>query len=360
MTTMTFDIAVIGGGMAGASVAAELAQRRSVVLLEAEPMAGVRSTGRSAASYLPSYGSPAVRRLTVASRPLFDAWSSALNVELLRPRPLIWLSTDAVSEAAAARMLQENASLRALTPAEASALCPALRPERILMALLDSFAMDIDVSGLHQGSLSELKRRKGLVFYRAPVMHLRRSTGASLVMAGEHTISCGAVVNGAGAWADDVAERAGVPPVGLQPKLRSAFISKPQPHSALTGPALVADACERWYFKPEVGSVLASPADQTASPPCDARPDELAITQAIDAINEVTTLGLRSVVLAWAGLRTFAPDGHQSSGLARTMTGSASSPAKVATAFRWPQPLPSWLQTSSTTEHSPTSCADME
>lgn len=85
MTTMTSDIAVIGAGMAGASVAAVLAQRWSVVLLEAEPMAGVHSTGRSAASYLPSYGSPAVRRLTVASRPLFDAWSSALGVELLRP-----------------------------------------------------------------------------------------------------------------------------------------------------------------------------------------------------------------------------------------------------------------------------------
>lgn len=221
---------------------------------------------------------------------------------------MIWLSTDAVSEADAARMLQENASLLALTPAEAYALCPTLRPERILTALLDSSAMDIDVSGLHQGYLSELKRRKGLVVYRSPVATLRRSIGAWLVTAGEHTISCGAVVNAAGAWADDVAERAGVPPVGLQPKLRSAFISKPQSHSALAGSALVADTCERWYFKPEGGSVLASPADQTESPPCDARPDELAIAQAIDSINEVTTLGLRSVLRAWAGLRTFAPD----------------------------------------------------
>lgn len=308
MTKMTCDVAVIGGGMAGASVAAELAQRRSVVLLEAEPVAGVHSTGRSAASYLPSYGGQAVRRLTVASRPLFDAWSSALGIELMRPRPLIWLSSDAASDEAAARMLRENVSLQSLTAAQATALCPVLRPERILTALLDSSAMDIDVAGLHHGYLSELKRRRGRVFYKAPVTQIRRSPGAWLVTVGEHTISCGAVVNAAGAWVDEVAERADVPPVGVQPKLRSAFTSKPQSDAAIAGSALVADACERWYFKPEVGSVLASPADESDSPPCDARPDEVAIAQAIDAINEATTLRLRSVMRAWAGLRSFVPD----------------------------------------------------
>jgi glycine/D-amino acid oxidase-like deaminating enzyme len=117
-----------------------------------------------------------------------------------------------------------------------------------------------------------------------------------------------AVVNAAGAWVDELAERADVPPVGVQPKLRSAFISKPHADAASAGSALVADACERWYFKPEVGSVLASPADESDSPPCDARPDELAIARAIDAINEATTLRLRSVTRAWAGLRSFAPD----------------------------------------------------
>jgi D-arginine dehydrogenase len=308
MTSITCDVAVIGGGMAGASVAAELADHGTVVLVEAEHALGAHSTGRSAASYLPSYGGQVVRQLTVASRPLFDAWSERLEIGLLHPRPLLWLATDADSERANHSRLQADATLQSLTPTEAMSLCPALEGDAIVSALLDSSAMDIDVASLHQAYVSELKRRKGTVVMNARVTGVQRAGSTWTVTAGDHRIQCATVVNAAGAWVDEVAQSASVPCIGVRPKRRTAFVSRPKFGAELGSWALVIDACERWYFKPEGGAVLASPAEESESTPCDARPDELAIARAIEAINEVTKLGIRSVDHAWAGLRSFVPD----------------------------------------------------
>lgn len=308
MRRVVCDVAVIGGGMGGASVAAELAANLSVVLVEAESSAGAHSTGRSAAAFLPSYGGPVVRQLTAASRALYDARSTELGVELLRPRPLIWLGTDADGGRAVAQTVQENGSLVPLTVSEAVAMFPPLRPERVAAAALDSSATDIDVASLHQAYLSDLKHRKGTILLHAPAREIRRTGSTWEVTAGDCVISCAKVVNAAGAWADDVARRAGVPTVGLQPKRRTAFISPPVYTGEVSGLPLLSDSLERWYVKPEAGLLLGSPADETDSPPCDAKPDELEIARAIDEINEVTTLGLRSVRHAWAGLRSFVAD----------------------------------------------------
>ncbi|MGB3375957.1 MAG: FAD-binding oxidoreductase [Microbacterium sp.] len=308
MRRVVCDVAVIGGGMGGASVAAELAATLSVALVEAESAAGEHSTGRSAAAFLPSYGGPVVRQLTVASRPLYDARSAELGFELLNPRPLIWLGTNTQGAEAVDGMVAKNDSLVPLPAIEAVALFPPLRPERVAAAALDSSATDIDVAALHQAYLADLKNRKGSILLRSPAQEIRQVGSAWEVTAGDSVITCAKVVNAAGAWADEVAQRASVPTIGLRPKRRTAFVSPPVFAGEIAELPLLSESLERWYVKPEAGLALGSPADESDSAPGDVKPDELEIARAIDEINEVTTLGLRSVRRAWAGLRSFVAD----------------------------------------------------
>jgi D-arginine dehydrogenase len=295
--------------MAGASVAAEIARERSVIVLEAEPVVGRHSTGRSAASYLPSYGSGAVRALTVASRGLYDEMSAVAGVPLLTPRAQLSVATDTGSAAALDAGLAEYDHLQRLSPAQALRLCPALRPDVVLGGALDESSMDIDVAALHQAYLALLTRRGGVLMRSAPVERIRSMPGGSWELeAGGRLIACDQVVDAAGAWVDEVAALAGVPPVGIQPKRRTIFLSPVRGTADIAGWPIVVDTCERWYFKPDGDHVLVSPAEEADCPPSDAKPDELAIAACLDAVNAVTTLGLRSVSHSWAGLRSFVPD----------------------------------------------------
>jgi D-arginine dehydrogenase len=306
---LSCDVVVVGAGMAGASVAAEIARERSVIVLEAEEVAGRHSTGRSAASYLPSYGSGPVRALTVASRALYDEMSVVAGVPLLTPRPQLSIATDPVSAAALDALLEQYDHLKAVSAERARRLCPVLRPDTVLGGALDTSSMDIDVAALHQAYLSLVRQRGGALRRSAPVERIRstRSGSWEVEAAGLH-ISCDVVVDAAGAWVDEVAAAAGVPPIGIQPKRRTIFYSPVRSPGGMAGWPILVDACERWYFKPEGDHVLVSPAEETDCPPSDARPDELAIAACLDAVNAVTTLQLRSVSHSWAGLRSFVPD----------------------------------------------------
>lgn len=295
--------------MAGVSLAAAVAPERTVVLVEAEPQLAHHSTGRSAAAYLPSYGGRVARALTVASRVLYDELSEERDDPLLQARSLLLLSVDDPSERAVDALVAGSGPVERIDTAAAVRLCPALRPERIRNAGLDGGGMDIDVAGLHNAYLRRLRGAGGTVLRSAPLRRLERRGPGWQVVAGEDPIHAGVVVDAAGAWADQVAARAGVAPIGLVPRRRSAFISPIRDGLGVRRDwPLVNDGLERWYFKPEAGGVLVSPADETPSEPCDARPDELEIARAIEEINEVTTLGLRSVSHAWAGLRSFVAD----------------------------------------------------
>ncbi|RLK55288.1 NAD(P)/FAD-dependent oxidoreductase [Actinokineospora cianjurensis] len=286
---MGYDVVVVGGGMAGVSVAAELAAHRSVVVVEAEAELAWHSTGRSAALYAPSYGGPVVRALTAASAPLFGDG-------VLSPRPMLW-----VGEVGGLDGVEE------LTEAAARELCPVLRPGRFDRFAVDAGTMDIDVMGLHQRYVQRLRAAGGEIRRGAPVTALRRDGQGWRVTAGTEEIVAGTVVNAAGAWVDRIAGLAGVPALGLRPLRRTIAIAT-GPTPVGQGWPLVADVGDTFYFRPEGPGVLVSPADETPVDPGDAKPDDLDIALAVDRVNEVTTLGLRSVRTAWAGLRTFAPD----------------------------------------------------
>ena len=302
------DVLVVGGGMAGVSIAYELAAATRVVLVEKEARLAYHTTGRSAAMYLQSYGNAVVRALTVASWDDFEALRGLVDGHpLLLPKPLLWTADEAALPHLEA-LLRTDAPLRRLTGAEAVERCPALRPDRIVAAAEDVHAMEIDVDLVHRAYLQGLRQRDGEVRVLAEAAALERHDEGWRIEVAGGEVTARTVVDAAGAWADVVAARAGVPPVGLRPLRRTIFTSPVSGWSDLDRWPFIGDAGDRFYFKGEHDQVLVSPADEIPDEPRDARPEEVDVAAAMEVVNQFTTLGLRSVRSAWAGLRTFAPD----------------------------------------------------
>lgn len=303
---MTGAAVVVGGGIAGVSVAAELAGAGvDVTLLEAEATLAQHTTGRSAAMYLPGYGNAVVRALTAASATDYAALADEAGTPILTPRSTMWVGGPDDVDALDA-MTAENDAVRRTGPDEVLARSPVLRPDRIAGGLVDDAGSEIDVGVLHQAYVRRLTRAGGTIEREARVDAVQRDGDGWRVAAADRTWTADLLVDAAGAWADEVATLAGVPTVGLAPLRRTLFTS-PVGTDLAPGP-LVCDVHDRWYFRVDPGVALVSPADETPSPPCDARPEDLDVARALEAVREVTTLALRSVRSAWAGLRTFAPD----------------------------------------------------
>src|SRR5438270_1756973 len=309
--TLHVDVAVIGGGIGGISVASELALDRSVVVIEAEREPGLHATGRSAASYVPSYGPPMVRRLTAASLPDFDALSDEVGRALLIPRPVLYVA-DAARVPALARLLvaQRGGPVREIAVRDALRLCPGLRPDVLVRTAIDESASDLDVAGVLEAFAARLRARGGRIVLGGRVTSIRRGLTTWTVQAGPTLVVAGEVVNAAGAWADPVARLAELPSLNIQPRRRSIFLARSLQVRPPAGWPFTLAADETFYFKDEGESVLVSPADATPVEPHDARPDELQIARVIEAVNRMTTLGIRSVAQSWAGLRSFAADGE--------------------------------------------------
>jgi D-arginine dehydrogenase len=307
------DAVVVGGGIAGVSAAHFLAQEGAAVLVvEREPVLAHHTTGRSAALYMENYGSVPVRRLALASRPFLAAPPDGLaDADLLSPRPALEVGGPGRAEELdrrAARGTDLVSGIQLLSPAEVVALCPVVRVEQISGGVLDPGSMDIDVMALHQAFVRGLRRAGGAVRTAAPVVALDRVGGNWRVRMPDGELTAPIVVNAAGAWGDQLAGLAGVRPVGLRPLRRTAFtVGVPAEIDPRAWP-LVHDLDEGWYFKPEGDGLLCSLADEAPDEPRDPRPRDEDVALALDRINAATTLGLRSVRTAWAGLRTFAPD----------------------------------------------------
>jgi D-arginine dehydrogenase len=306
------DFLVIGGGMAGASAGYFLSRHGTVTLLEMEAAPGYHSTGRSAALFSEYYGNRAVKRLTAASRSFFtEPPPGFADGPLVSPRGVVALCPAGAEEAFAAVFedgLTAPVPVQEIDAGEVERRCPIVRPGWFSRAMLKPAAMDIDVDLLHQGFLRGIRAAGGTVVTRARVSSLTRDGGVwrAGTDAGEFTGS--AVVNAAGAWADEVAALARVRRAGLVPLRRTAFIIDLPDGTDAAGWPMVADVTETFYFKPESGRLLVSPVDATPAPPGDVRPDEVDVARALDRVQEVTTLRIRRVAYAWAGLRTAVAD----------------------------------------------------
>ena len=305
------SIIVIGAGIAGASAAWALAARCSVILLEQADAPGYHASGRSASVLSETSGHRVVCALAAASRSFFESPPAGfVDHSLLSPRGLLW-----VGELADVELLDELAnsaraiapSVRRLTPAEVLERVPHFHPETIAGGgTFEPDAMAIDTDALLQGFVRGFRQRGGRLITSSEVTKLRRDGDMWEVTTSAHMQRAPVVINAAGAWGDVIAERAGVPTLGLEPMRRTACIA------ALAdvdpGWPLVMDVAGRYYFEPESGGLLISPADATRSEPCDARAEEIDVALALDRVQQATTLPVRSVRRAWAGLRTFSPD----------------------------------------------------
>ena len=307
------DFLIIGAGIAAASVAYWLAPHGRVTVLEREAQPGYHSTGRSAALFMESYGTAQVRALTMASRAFFDNPPEGFSQHpLISARGAMMVATQGEDALLAEqwevfRSVTPNARL--LDSAQACALVPVLRPEKVLGAVLEPDAADMDVDAIHQGFLRGLRRAGGQVICNAEVTALSRAGDTWRVQAGGQTYEAPVVINAAGAWADVVAAMAGVRPIGLEPRRRSAFIfAPPEGTNTATWP-LTAGITEGWYFKPDAGMLLGSPANADPVAPQDIQPEELDVAMAIHRIEEMTTLTIRRPTRTWAGLRSFVADG---------------------------------------------------
>lgn len=301
------DVLVVGGGMAGVSIGFELAADLRLMVVDMERAFAFHTTGRSAAMFLETYGSQTIRTLTTASREHLEDGTGGRRI--LNSLPMLYVARP--GRGVAVRAL--HAQVRRLAPdvelldaAEAVQLQPMLRPDAVELALLEPGAMEIDVAALHAEYVAGLRSRGAATIVDSRVVSAERVNGAwAVTMSDGRIVHAGVVVNAAGAWADDVATRFGVLPIGLRPLRRTAFmVAAPQRASA----PMIAEVDDAFYLKPDAGKLLCSPADETLQAPTDARPDELEIARAIEAINEMTNLDIRHVTASWAGLRTFAAD----------------------------------------------------
>jgi D-arginine dehydrogenase len=310
-TATHFDVIVLGAGMAGASVAAELAPQRRVLLLELEDQPGRHTTGRSAAMFFESYGNATVRGLTRASRAFLEQPPEGFaDVPLMSPRAALFVAgPDAVPRLQdMLGSFQEGTGLKPLPREEALRQVPILRPEVVAAAALDDSGRDMEVAAILQGYLRLLRRAGAQVVLGAGELSLHRQAGQWTVDSRAGRFQAPVLVNATGAWADVVARQAGARPVGLQPMRRTAMtIPAPEGHDTRHWP-MVIDVDETVYFKPDAGQFLLSPANEDPMDPCDVAPEELDIAIAVDRFEALTTHPVRRIAHRWAGLRSFVAD----------------------------------------------------
>lgn len=303
-----FDYAVVGAGMAGASLAAELAAMAPagcrIVLLEAEERPGYHSTGRSAAFWEACYGGPDIVPLTLASGQYLREHG------FLRPRGALYIGQEQDAGAMARferRFAGTGASFRRMGRAELTAHIPGLR-DGWCHAIWQPDCADIDVAALHGHYLSAAARSGVTLLTRFRLMRLhRRPDDWTLLAEDGRSVQAGIVINAAGAWADGIAELAGLPPKGIQPLRRTVAQVRTNPAATADLP-LVLDINGGFYFRPEAGRLWLSPHDETPCAPCDAAPEELDVAVAIARLEQVVDWRVEAVERRWAGLRSFAPD----------------------------------------------------
>ena len=296
-----YDVAIVGAGMAGASLAAAIAPHASVLLIEAEDAPGYHATGRSAAFWSETYGGPGVQPLTTASGAVLRSGG------FLEPLGSLHIGRTADMPAIEAFLAEFESSGIVLDRVDPAALVPGLRDDWTL-GVLEASSAYIDVAAFHADSLARARRAGAEMIVNAPLLAAARGSGSWRLETGAGTVAASILVNAAGAWADTVANIAGIAPIRIQPYRRTMVQLRTDPAAAATLPH-VADIAGRFYFKPEAGGRLwLSPHDETPVDPCDAQPEEIDVAIAIDRFEQVVDWKVAAVERRWAGLRSFAPD----------------------------------------------------
>ena len=314
------DIIIIGGGIAGVSAAAMLARDARVLLIETEAQLGYHATGRSAAIFIRNYGNDVLRALNGLSAPILQAPDGISDSSLLSPRGEMLIAGE--NEMAALEDYAKGATgLERLTAAEAVALVPILRPERIAAAVIEPDAQDIDVDRMLQGYARLFRERGGHIVTDAAVTGLKRINHCWQISTATANWSAPIVVNAAGAWADTVARMAGLAPIGVTPMRRSAVLLNAPDGYQIEDWPLFACASESWYAKPDAGRLLVSPADEDPVEPHDVWPDDMVLAEGLHRFEQAVTIPITRPTHSWAGLRSFTADRTPAVGFDPSTTG---------------------------------------
>lgn len=309
---MEYDFIVVGAGMAGASVAYELAETARVCLIERESQPGHHATGRSAALFAPSYGGRAVRALTRSSRNFFILPPDGFAADrLLTRRGVLYIARhDQLDylDVMIGDIRRSGGSIDRVAVDDVLQAVPLLKPGYIAGAALDHDAQDIDVDALHQGFLRGARVRGATLLTDVGDPVIERTGGLWSVNLPTQVATAPVLINAAGAWGDHVAAAVGAHPLGLQPLRRTAVLVDPPAGTDISAWPAVIDVDEAFYFKPDAGKLLISPADETLVEACDVQPEELDIAIGVDRVQAALNLEVERVNHSWAGLRTFAPD----------------------------------------------------
>jgi len=305
------DAIVIGGGIAGASVAAQLSSEMRVAVLERESQPGYHATGRSAAIFSEIYGNAAIRALSRASRAFFfDPPDGFSDVPLVGKRGSLYVArADQLERLNAFAAMPEIAEATMRLSAREARLCsPLLREDYVCAALHEPAASDMDVHALLHGYLRRLRVHGGRLFTDTEVLALEYAGGNWRIHTSAGDFRTRILVNAAGAWADRIAAMAGAAPIGIRPLRRTAAMVDAPAGARMEEWPLTIDIDEQFYFKPDAGRILLSAADETPSEPCDASPEDLDVAVAVDRVEFATTLKIEHVRQKWAGLRSFVDD----------------------------------------------------
>ena len=317
MANQAWDVIVVGAGMAGASVGWQLAQAgQRVLVLERESQPGYHTTGRSAALFEEHYGPAQVQALTRASRAFYEQPPAGfVDVPLLHPRGVMYVATAAqksLVDVAYAEAVRHSPAAQRLDGDGLRALVPVLN-DTMVDGFVDDGARDIDVHALHQGFLRGLRQQGSTVWCDAEVTALAHDSNTrqwTVTLADGRTAQAPTLVNAAGAWADMVGALAGTREIGLVPARRSAFtFPAPEGMNAAHWPAVLS-VDDSFYFKPDAGQLLGSPANADATYPHDVQPEEEDVATGIWNIEQATSLQIRRPSHTWAGLRSFVADGE--------------------------------------------------
>ena len=318
------DILVIGGGIAGLSAAAVLSEHARVRVIEAEEQIGYHSSGRSATMLHYALGDRLVRALTLASRTFFEnPPGDFTDVPLGHRMPVLIHAREDEREAlddleAEIRLFAE---IERLDGRGVHELCPLLKDDAV-HGIADHNGIRLDTHALLQGNLRQLRNRGGDLHASARISRIERAGGTWTVTSEKGDVfSAPILVNAAGSWADQVANLAGVQPLGLEPKRRTIITFDAPDGTDLDGLPFAKTVGDELYFAPESGRIFASPMDEVPSDACDAQPDEYEVALAAYRVEERTTLKVERIHSRWAGLRTFTPDKHPAAGYAADAQG---------------------------------------
>ncbi len=310
---MQADFLIIGSGMAGMSAAYRLSKHGKVIVLDKESLLGYHTTGRSAAFFTENYGNKIIRSITKASRYFLENPPSCFKNDQLMTQygGSLFIANKNQSKYIDKELdyaKSVSANVFEIDKKEVQSMVPVIKENYIDRALHepDSKVMDVDL--IHQGFARGLKNNNGEILFNSEVINISKNSGIWLVKTRNNEFKAPVIINAAGAWCDEIAILANIKPLNLSPKRRTVIIFEDSSNLNTAKWPVVIDIEDNFYFKAEAGKILASPADETDSPPCDSQPEEIDIAITIDRIENATNFKIKNIDHKWAGLRSFFPD----------------------------------------------------